>query len=46
LPASKVRRVSLEGFSKNITICLPASTPRISAGRCLSSGVRLNVQNW
>src|SRR5450755_2938764 len=41
MPASKVRRVRSEGFSKNITICLPARMPRKAAGRCLSMDVRL-----
>ncbi len=44
MPASNVRRVRSEGFSKNITICLPARAPRKSAGRCLSMEVRLNSE--
>src|SRR5579884_2758438 len=35
MPASKVRRVRRDAFSKNSTSCLPASAPRKSAGRCL-----------
>src|ERR1700674_1685082 len=45
MPASKVRRVRSEGFSKNITICLPARMPRKSAGRCLSIEVRLKSES-
>src|SRR5258706_621062 len=45
MPASNVRRVRREGFSKNITICLPARTPRKSAGRCLSMVVRLKSES-
>src|SRR6202521_4393928 len=45
MPASKVRRVRSEGFSKNITICLPARVPRKSAGRCLSMEVRLKSES-
>src|ERR1700739_1985825 len=41
MPASNVSRVRSEGFSKNMTICLPASTPRKSAGRRFSMAVRL-----
>src|SRR5437879_6938164 len=45
MPASNVRRVRSEGFSKNITICLPARVPRKSAGRCLSMEVRLKSES-
>src|ERR1700675_4275334 len=45
MPASNVRRVRSEGFSKNITICLPARVRRESAGRCLSMEVRLKSES-
>ena len=40
IPASNVRRVRKDCFSKNITICLPASAVRKFAGRALSSPAR------
>src|SRR5579864_2521214 len=43
MPASKVRRVRNEAFSKNNTSCLPASAPRKSAGRCLMMCVSSNI---
>src|SRR5689334_22518327 len=43
IPASNVRRVRREAFSKNKTSCLPASAPRKSAGRCLMMCVSSNI---
>src|SRR5579859_2350756 len=43
IPASNVRRVRREAFSKNNTSCLPASAPRKSAGRCLMMCVSSNM---
>src|SRR5580704_149820 len=39
MPDSKVRRVRKDGFSKNMTSCLPAKVPRKSAGRAFMSAV-------
>ena len=43
MPASKVRRVRSDCFSKNITICLPASALRKFEGRALSSPARWKI---
>src|SRR5438477_12178997 len=45
MPASKVRRVRREGFSKNITICLPASAARKCDGRAFIKPARWKISS-
>src|SRR5579863_1597342 len=40
MPASNVRRVRSDGFSKNIAICFPASVWRKSSGRAFIMAAR------
>src|SRR5579863_10577056 len=42
MPASNVRRVRSDGFSKNIAICFPASVWRKSSGRAFIMAARWN----
>ncbi len=44
MPASKVRRVRSDGFSKNSTICLPERMPRKSAGRAFIAAASSSAQ--
>jgi hypothetical protein len=43
IPASNVNRVRNDGFSKNITICLPARAFLKSAGRAFITPARLKT---
>ena len=42
MPASNVIRVRSDGFSKNITMCFPASAERKSSGRAFIRPARWN----
>src|SRR5438445_9035768 len=44
MPASNVRRVRSEGFSKNITSCLPSRVRRKSEGRALTTAARSSTE--